>query len=71
MRNLILAFCLLSLPVFADEKPKEYTLRLSETEVNIIASALVKRPYDEVADLLQKMHIQVMQQQAQVAPEKK
>jgi hypothetical protein len=63
-------FLILSSTTFAQQPPappvKEYDLKLTMAEIQMIGTALVKRPYEEVAALLGKLNQQVTEQQKEL-----
>lgn len=48
--------------------PKEFTLKLAEQEIVLIANTLRDRPYREVASLLNKIQLQINEQEAKASP---
>jgi hypothetical protein len=63
---LIGTFLIYSSAAFAQQPAppaKEYDLKLTMAEIQMIGTALVKRPYEEVAALLGKLNQQVTEQQ--------
>lgn len=61
--KLAIALFLVSASAFADEKPREYTLHLTEQEVNVIWSGLMELP-GKIADPTKaKVNSQFLQQQ--------
>lgn len=54
---MIAAFALIATAAVAQEK--EYTFKVTASEVNTIGKALGKLTYDEVAALVQKLRVQI------------
>lgn len=70
MRRLLLAVFLLGCsPSFAQQPPREYTLRLSTQDIQYLGSVLVERPYKEVNVLLQRMQQQINEQAVAPKPD--
>lgn len=60
MKKLVLLFLLLSLPARAEN----YTISVTETELNLIGKALGKMPYEEVVQVINTISGQVAAKQA-------
>lgn len=80
MKRYLLAFALiLSHGLIADraqaqDAPKEFTVTVTAPELNKVAQALRKQPYEDVAELLSKLQQQAIRQQtpetSKVEPQK-
>jgi cytochrome c553 len=64
MKRLILLALLFAFPAAAED----YTLTLSQAEIQQIGAALSDKPFKEVAALIAKLQAQVNAQQAKEAP---
>lgn len=60
---IVATMLLISSPVFAQSK--EYVLKLSTEEVNIIGKLLEAQPYRDVAALVAKLRAQIVAQEKQ------
>jgi hypothetical protein len=68
MKKLLVVLLLMSSPAMAQQ---QFTLTLTEAEVNQIGNVMAKQPYDQVYQLIQKIAAQVQEQQnAAKAPPK-
>ncbi len=63
MKYLVIPFILLSTSAFAQEAPKTFSLVLDMQEIAVVGKGLGMLPYGEVAPLMQKLQIQINQQQ--------
>lgn len=70
MKRLLAAvFVGISFPAWAQQPPpQEFTIRLTLPELQLIGTALTKRPYEDVAPLLAKLNEQVAAQQKAATP---
>jgi len=69
MKKLIVVFCLISCPVFAQQQI-EYTVKLTGQELDLIGEGLGTQPFKVVAPLLQKMREQIAEQQVATQKQK-
>ena len=65
----IIALAVITTPAFAQQPPSEtlYDLKVTVADINVIAKGLGTLPYAEVAPLMNKLQIQINQQQKPVA----
>lgn len=67
-RLLMIGLLLVPTMVQAQQLPSEYSLKLKAPQVDLIGKALSKLPFEEVADLMQSMRVQVIEQQQPKKP---
>lgn len=69
MKKLLLLTTLLIPSIaFAQDQKKEFDLKVTQEELQIIGKALDERPFKEAAPLIQKLNQQIQTQMRPVAP---
>lgn len=61
-------FALVPVVAFAQEKPKEFNLKIDGADIQTIGEGLGMLPYGKVAPLMQKLQIQINEQNASKSP---
>lgn len=68
MKNLSIGIVFALLSTNALAQVPEYTVKITQPELNLIGRGLGGLPYNDVADLVNKLRSQIMEQQQQAQP---
>jgi hypothetical protein len=71
MRKLLIILLLVSNSAVAQTIPSEYVLRVTPAELDVISDGLQTQPFGKVANLMNKLRAQILEQQQPKHEDKK